>query len=404
MSEDARQVTKRAMFTVNNPTIADCETLYNLGNSDKIKYLVYGAEHADDPAKTPHFQGFVIFSKATKCSSVCGLLGGRAWVGFPKREDPSARCANYCKKEGFYYEFGRLAGSRNADDDELSAKEMKRRAIEWLDNKENKYVRMQDLPGYLLMTPGFLQAWTARRKTLLGPDRNMTFITIVGPTACGKSYAVHNQFPDHAKCFYGNSGAWFANGDAPVLLFEEFNGQIPLQKFLTLLDHYPFQLEEKGGMCPALYTTVIITSNISPDHWYNNFLKDAKAKEEAMRLGISLEEMEKKWNESKKALFDRIGFRTNYRGTGHYAEWQHSGVVDPYTEKLAMRQEIWDWLKSIRLGPPSVEDQHEMEREEDMPLPAAVDDDDDFEPPAQRVHSDEDDDMFGEHFMSPPLY
>lgn len=402
MSDSSRTYTKRAMFTINNPTIADCETLYKLGNSDKIKYMVYGAEHADDPAQTPHFQGFVIFASNTRCNSVCALLGGRCWVGFPKKGDPSARCANYCKKEGFYYEFGHLPGSGNGGDDELSAKEMKRKAIAWLDDANNVYVRAKDLPASLLMTPGFLQAWTARRKTLLGPDRDLTYITIVGPTACGKSYAVHNQYPDHAKCFYGNSGAWFANGDAPVLLFEEFNGQIPLQKFLTLLDHYPFQLEEKGGMCPAMYTTVIITSNISPDHWYTNFIKDAKAKEEAMRLGISLDEMEKKWNEAKKALFDRLGFRTNHRGSGHYAEWQHSPLGDEHAEKLQMRQEIWDWLERIRTGRPEVD--------QDMPAPAAAaaaaaaaDDEDDFEPPPQRIHSDDEDFLFGHVFQSPPF-
>ena len=36
------------------------------------------------------------------------------------------------------------------------------------------------------------------------------------------------------------------------MVFEEFAGQIPLQKMLKLLDPYPMALEVKGGMRPAM--------------------------------------------------------------------------------------------------------------------------------------------------------
>ncbi|QDJ95265.1 replication-associated protein [Capybara virus 29_cap3_1096] len=340
---------RRACFTCNNPSFATCETLWNLGHSDAIQYLIYGAEHTDNPQQTPHFQGFVIFKTPRKPSTICNLLGGHCYVAFPKQGDPSARCANYCKKEGFYLEFGTLPGQggRPAGDD-LSASELRQQAITWLQDDANKYCRFKDIPATLLMTQGFLNAWTARRKVQLGPDRpDLKIITIVGPTACGKSFASHNIFPDHAKCFYGNSGAWFSNGDAPVLLIEEFSGQIPLQKMLTILDHYPFQLEEKGGFAPALYTTVVITSNITPDHWYSNSIKQGKMAEEAMRLGIPLDEAEKRWNEAKKALYDRIGYKTNKRGCGFYNEWAHSGLGNEADECVSMRSQIWDWLSSI---------------------------------------------------------
>lgn len=394
---DTPATVRRACFTANNATFATCQVLWDLGHSDTISYLIYGAEH-DDGAEghTPHLQGFVIFKTPKHASRVCSLLGGHCWVGFPKATDPSAKCANYCKKEGFYMEFGRLPGSRSAGDEELSAKVMKQRAIDWLADPANTYCRWKDVSATLLMTPGFLQAWAAKRKVLLGPDRpDLKIITIVGPTACGKSYAAHHLLPDHAKCFYGNSGAWFSNGDAPVLLIEEFSGQIPLQKMLTILDHYPFQLEEKGGFSPALYTTVVITSNITPDHWYANFVKQGKMAEEAMRLGIPLDEAEKRWNEAKKALFDRIGFRTNKRGSGYYNEWQHSGLGSEEAECLTMRQQIWDWLSAI-VNPQVVHDTQELEA-------AAA------EPPAQMRRMDAmpdlslfGDDAWADQWMSPP--
>lgn len=361
---------RRVCFTINNPTFHDSECLYELGKNPKTKYLIYGAEHENEG--TPHFQGFIIFNQIMRPNAVQNLLGGRAHMIPPKNGDPSARCANYCKKEHFYMEFGSIGEKRASSDDdsELSAKECKKRAIAWLDDDANKWVRAQMIPGYLLMTPGFLLAWQTKRKTTLGPDRpNLKIITIIGPTACGKSFAAHFCCPDHAKCFYGNGGAWFSNGDAPVLLFEEFTGQIPLQKMLCLLDHYPTQLEEKGGFSPALYETVIITSNITPDHWYGNFIKRGKMAEEAERLGISMDEAEKKWNEAKSALFDRIGYKSNRRGCGYYREWTITGIMPQTDEINAIRSDICNWLFALTNAPNETEKQLQQTIDQPEPQP-----------------------------------
>lgn len=366
---DPKKNYRRVLFTINNPTFKDAQALWELGgatvtlegnkadwstgHNPRIKYLIYGAEHADggfDPNDghplTPHYQGFLILKNPQRISTIMKLLGGRAHPCNPGKDDPSARMANYCRKEGFYFQFGSLEGGAST---EKTPAELRKEAIAWLDNEENQYVRFKDIPKHLLFAPGFITAWETGRKTLLGPDRQLKIITIIGPTACGKSYAAHNLFPDHAKWIPGNGGAWFSNGDAPVLLFEEFAGQIPIQKMLTLLDHYPLQLEYKGSMSPALYTTVVITSNVSPDHWYANTIKNAKNIEECARLGISIDEAERRYKESLKALYDRIGFRTNKRGCGFYREWAHAyGDNQPaaqYLECLHMREEIWNWME-----------------------------------------------------------
>ena len=362
---DPKKQYRRLMFTINNPTFKDSETLWNLGHDEKhCKYLIYGAEHTEEGQGTPHFQGFLILKNPQRISTIMKWLGGRAHPTRIQEGDPSARCANYCRKEGFYMQFGELGGGANP---QLKPAELRQLAIEWLDNEDNKYVRMKDIPAHFLMTPGFLTAWEAKRKTLLGPDREVRVITVIGPTACGKSYAAHNLFPDHAKWIPGNGGAWFSNGDAPVLLFEEFNGQIDLQKMLTLLDHYPLQLEYKGSMSPALFTTVVITSNVSPDHWYGNWLRQAKAQEEARMRGIDPEEAERKWNEAKKALFDRIGFRSNRRGSGFYMEWAHTAPPENeaarYLECLTMRQEIWTWMEHAATVDIHNTDEQQMQEE-----------------------------------------
>lgn len=364
---DPKKTYRRVAFTINNPTFKDAQALWELGGATvtlegnkadwstglnpRVKYLVYGAEHAEggfDPEDghplTPHYQGFLILQQGTKIATIQKLLGGRSHPSQPNKCNEAN--SRYCKKEGFFFEFGSLKGGASTD---KSPAELRKEAIAWLDNEDNKYARLKDIPKHLLFAPGFITAWETLRKTTQGPDRQVKVITVIGPTACGKSYAAHNIFPDHGKWIPGNSGAWFSNGDAPVILFEEFAGQIDLQKMLTLLDHYPLQLEYKGSMCPALFTTVVITSNVTPDHWYGSWLKQAKLVEEARMRGIDEKEAQKKWEESKKALFDRIGFRSNKRGTGFYREWSHAfGDDQPAAQQqecLVMRQEIWDWME-----------------------------------------------------------
>jgi len=100
---------------------------------------------------------------------------------------------------------------------------------------------------------------------------NLKVITIVGPTGIGKSYSVHDIFPDIYVVNMGNSGLWWDGYTGQrAVMFEEFKGQVQLQKMLQILDPYPLRLEIKGGLVPARFTLVFITSNYTPDAWYKN--------------------------------------------------------------------------------------------------------------------------------------
>ena len=98
--------------------------------------------------------------------------------------------------------------------------------------------------------------------------------------------------PQHGRCIVGNSGVWFQQPLSEVMIFEEFAGQIQLQRMLQYLDPYPLALEIKGGMRPAMYKTVIITSNTSPRFWYS--VKDDSNDPKRM--------------DAIHALWDRIGY------------------------------------------------------------------------------------------------
>ena len=119
----------------------------------------------------------------------------------------------------------------------------------------------------------------------------------------------------------GNGGTWFANPTSKVMVFEEFAGQIQLQKMLKYLDPYPMALEVKGGMRPAMYETVIITSNTRPDGWYRN------------------EEQDGKRTDSLLALWDRLDSRTATTPSAG-----HANLLEPAQPGAITRQ----WLDSTR--------------------------------------------------------
>ena len=53
-----------------------------------------------------------------------------------------------------------------------------------------------------------------------------------------------------------------------MLLIDDFNGRIPIDELLRLLDGYRLMLETKGSMTMAQWTKVYITSNQRPEDWY----------------------------------------------------------------------------------------------------------------------------------------
>jgi len=72
-----------------------------------------------------------------------------------------------------------------------------------------------------------------------------------------------------------NDALWFDGYNAEaVLLLDDFSGWIKYRDFLTLLDGYPYRCPVKGGFTWARWSVVVITSNVSPLHWYQGHSDD----------------------------------------------------------------------------------------------------------------------------------
>lgn len=297
---------KHWCFTINNPDI-DSDKFWE-GILDTIEYIVVQEEVGANG--TLHYQGYVIFKHRKRLSQLKRLNARAHWE--VSRGTPT-QASEYCKKDDTYtgglrFEHGCLP-KREAS---KKASERLEAAAEELDTiKRVGYKRPSEIPSMTLLQCGFVPAYKSLCADVLGPYRpQLKIITMVGPPGSGKSYAIQKYFPDAGRCIVGNNGVWFQRPTADCMVFEEFNGQIQLQRMLQLLDVYPLALEVKGAMAPAMYTWCIITSNTPPQEWY------------------TIDQQQVKRNDAIKALWDRIGYSGNILGeqffptrrTGHYLE------------------------------------------------------------------------------------
>ena len=304
---------------------------------DKIEYLHFQEECGENG--THHLQGFVIFKQRVYFSWLHGKFHTRAHWELAKGTNQQAD--NYTKKEetrvegGMHLTLGKLPERAEAP----KGKERLAEAAEEIKLIKQGYKRPTEVGDYSLLQPGFVSAYKLLTADVLGPYRpTLRILTLIGRSGVGKSWAIQQELPNHGRAIYGNNGVWFQNPTSDVMIFEEFCGQIPLQRMLQLLDPYALALEVKGGMYPALYTKVVITSNTPPNQWYKG--------DEAGVPG--------KRTDALKALWDRLGYSGGVyipvRDTGTYVE-------DPANLDIgATRQFFHDAVKNWRLACENLEE------------------------------------------------
>ena len=272
-------------FTINNPTH---KVLFPDGLPDGIKYIVYQLERGE--AGTPHLQGYIALARPQRMAWIKKITSktaeGVVFTVFERAHLLAAKGnaeqnKTYCTKEEGHlegpWEIGNMPKGQGERTDLAAA------AASLMKDGD---IRAVDPAVFLKYASGCLKL-----AALAPPPRRdgLKVVTIVGPTGIGKSYAAHDMYPDIYVVNMGNSGLWWDGyvGQKTVM-FEEFKGQVQLQKMLQILDPYPLRLEIKGGLVPARFTTVFITSNYTPDKWYKNDdgARDEEMKALARRLDI----------------------------------------------------------------------------------------------------------------------
>jgi len=162
---------------------------------------------------------------------------------------------------GSFFEYGKLPSEK-----EETAPQMSRLIQNIQDGKRTAEI-IDDAPGFAFR----IREIDALRQTLLSEryaaeNRDLKVTYIFGATGAGKTRGIYQRHDPREICritnYRGGRISFDGYSGQDVLVFEEFNSQIPIEDMLNYLDIYPLNLPARYNDKVASYTTVYVTANI----------------------------------------------------------------------------------------------------------------------------------------------
>lgn len=145
--------------------------------------------------------------------------------------------------------------------------------------------------------------------------RTMPIVKVFwGRTGAGKSHnallEAQGDDPDLKDVYFkSGSNKWWDgyNGQTKVVI-EEFDGLIHITHLLKWFDKYPCQVEIKGAAVPLLGIKFWVTSNKSPEEWWDGVqgCKPSAEQMAALRRRIQVTHFERQWVPSTTRLEEEI--------------------------------------------------------------------------------------------------
>lgn len=238
-------------FTINNYTEEHIGFLEEL----ECKYICFGKDVALKTG-TPHLQGYVSFNNPRSFKSVSRLLPWHISIA----KGSGAQNKAYCSKEGEFYERGDIPKDHK-DQGSVEKDRWKNARTAAMEG------RMDDIPGDI-----FIRHYGSLKRIRDDhaiPAANLekgvkTGLWIWGPTGCGKTRKVHDEYED---LYVKDWTKWwdFYKGEENVLIDnmsprhgKNFSG---ILKIWT--DRYVFKAQYKGGYMHIRPKLIIITSQYS---------------------------------------------------------------------------------------------------------------------------------------------
>lgn len=244
--------------TINNPTEHD-ETLA-FGCSEVCKYCVFGREVGSE-CLTPHLQGFLYFETLKSFDQVKLLFEGRAHI--ERMRGSPQQAADYCKKDGDYFESGTLPMSQQERGEAGKAAIAER----WALAKEGRF---EELPPEQIKIYEYV-----RNKYQTVEDRaTLENYWIWGPTGKGKSRWARTRHPREDLCVKGPNKWWDLYENQKAVLVEDVAPchEKELEYSLKIwADHYAFPAEVKGGVRTIRPQIVYVTSQYSIDQVFKEY-------------------------------------------------------------------------------------------------------------------------------------
>lgn len=249
---------RRWCFTLNNYSDDDEEAVQRM----RTKYLVYGREVGANA--TPHLQGFVVFNSNQRLHALKALLPTAHWE---ITRGTSQQAADYCKKDGNFFERGQLP------DAAVAGRESQQQA--WAD--AYRLARAGDFESIGDARPDILirsynQLRNIHRDMQARPEAatDVTGVWMYGEPGIGKSWRARHEYPD--AYLKAQNKWWDGYQSQQYVILDDFDkGGLVLAHHLKIwLDRYPFQAEYKGSSVQIRPAKIIITSNYAPSELFED--------------------------------------------------------------------------------------------------------------------------------------
>jgi len=227
------------------------------------RYMVIGYEVCPDTGRK-HLQGYVAWENPRSLQKFQQDIGLKRFHYESTRGNP-LQASDYCKKDGKFWEFGTLPTQGERTDWQKAVNDL---------NNGNDIITVVSEQPQLLPAIRSLEKY----KTLLSKSthRDVKVIFLIGSPGTGKTRWAWENYPD---LYTKPEGHWWDgySGQKTILL-DDYQGDISYTQFLKILDRYPINLPIKGGFTPAVYDTIIITSNTNYSRWYSDQAPNAIAR------------------------------------------------------------------------------------------------------------------------------
>jgi len=237
----------------------------DLGQFRATTYMVIGLEVGEQG--TQHLQGYVCFAARTDFDM---LHNWNERVHWEEKRGTVRQAADYCKKDGDYWEDGEIPEEQGAN----GAAVRKQQFIDaFLLAKENKVEEVD--PEIQLKYLGSLNKIADRELKQPNQLEGTCGIWVHGPPGSGKTRWVHDEYGSIDGTLYLKlANKWWDHykGEPNVLLDDIDPSHC---KYLThhlkqWMDRYRFKAEYKGGARNLRPESFIVTSNYSIDECFED--------------------------------------------------------------------------------------------------------------------------------------
>ncbi len=275
---------RRFLFTWNNYAVHD-STLVDVPStseapartagdrlSQRLEALPYHRYHIfqfeEGDAGTPHVQGYIHFTRGVRATQLLRACSG-IYLTVPNGSP--ADNIRYCSKDETRVS-GPYSGGCRAEElqGQGSRSDLAAAAGLIAEGGRLRDVVAQQPSTFVRYHKGLIAMRLLLDQAAArdAPQVHLLF----GVTGVGKSHVVHAQYTDDPWELHSKpAGKWFDGLDGQsALLFDDFDGEMPLRQLLVVLDRYRAQVETKGGFASlSTVKKIYITSNVHPRDWYS---------------------------------------------------------------------------------------------------------------------------------------